>query len=174
MSAKVLFVDDQEEILELIKIKLAGELYEKFYAENATEAMKIVESEGIDVVVTDIFMPDIGGLDLLKRLKESHPDVVRVVLSGFSQVNTVLEAINSGDIFRFITKPWRVDEEGKMIIKDAIEYAELLKKREEAVPLETVKEILSGVNLKYEISDKVSDGMKNYKIGNGRYIVIRG
>ena len=51
MSAKVLFVDDQEEILELIKIKLAGELYEKFYAENATEAMKLVESEGIDVSV---------------------------------------------------------------------------------------------------------------------------
>ncbi len=58
-------------------------------------------------------MPEMSGLELLDHVRESHPHIVRIILSGFSQIPTLLSAINHGKIFRYITKPWKVDEDAK-------------------------------------------------------------
>lgn len=124
----VLFVDDQKDLLILIDRILKDENYTKFFANSSNEALDIIEKENIDVIVTDMLMPDIGGLQLLEILKNKHPNVVRVVLSGYAQVPFIVEAINKGDIFRYITKPWRVNDNGKLIIRDAIEYSDYIKR----------------------------------------------
>lgn len=152
MNKKVLFVDDQEDILDLIKLRLKDEEYEKFFALNVEEALKILNNENIDVVITDIFMPGIGGHDFLEILKDKYPKIVRVILSGFSQVNSIVEAINSGDVYRYITKPWKVDEAGKIIIRDALKYSEFLNQKK-VVSIDIVVEILKKCNIEFEITN---------------------
>lgn len=124
----VLFVDDQKDILILIERILKNEDYTKFFANGPKEALDILEKESIDVIVTDMLMPDIGGLQFLEILKLKYPSIVRVVLSGYAQVPFIVEAINRGDIFRYITKPWKVTDNGKMIIRDAIQYSDYIKR----------------------------------------------
>ena len=63
-----------------------------------------------------------SGLELLREVKQKYPHVVRMVLSGYTQVTTVLTAVNQGEIFRYITKPWKLEEEFKPMIREAIEY----------------------------------------------------
>ncbi|OOM77752.1 sporulation initiation phosphotransferase F [Clostridium puniceum] len=127
-SHSVLFVDDQEDLLILINRILKDEHYTKFFAKNSKEALEIIEKEAIDIIVTDMLMPDIGGLQLLEILKSKYPNIVRIVLSGYSQVPFIVEAINKGDIFRYIMKPWKINDSGKMIIRDAIEYSDYIKR----------------------------------------------
>lgn len=123
----VLFVDDQNDLLLLIDKMLKTEHYNKYYANSTFEALEIIKNNDIDVIVTDIIMPDSSGLKLLETVKEEYPNVVRIILSGHSQIPSILEAINRGDIYRYITKPWRITDEGKQIIRDAINYSNLLK-----------------------------------------------
>lgn len=130
IESTVLFVDDQEEIRFLIKRMLKNEPYTMLFASSGQEALEIIENNNIDVIVTDVLMPNMTGLELLDILKKSHPNIVRIILSGFSQIPTLLTAINEGKIFRYITKPWQVDEEAKEVICDAIEYAKLLKDKQ--------------------------------------------
>lgn len=130
-ESTVLFVDDQEEILVLIKRMLKNEPYTMLFAANGKEALEVINKHHVDVIVTDVLMPNMSGLELLDIIKETHPNIVRIILSGFSQIPTLLSAINHGKIFRYITKPWQVDEEAKEVIRDAIQYSKLLKGNQE-------------------------------------------
>lgn len=126
---KVLFVDDQREILDIIDIKLRDESYEKFYATSASEALDILRNKDIDVVVSDIMMPDMNGLDLLSKAREIKPETIRIVLSGNSQVDAIISAINEGNIYKYIMKPWKIDNDAKLIIREAISEADKVKGR---------------------------------------------
>jgi two-component system response regulator HupR/HoxA len=84
------------------------------------------------VLITDMRMPEMGGLELLKIVKEQYPHIVRMVLSGYTQVTTLLTAINQGEIYKYITKPWKLEEGFKPAIREAIEYYEA--KNAEKVP----------------------------------------
>lgn len=123
----VLFVDDQRETLELINKIFSEEKFNRFFASSAKEALEILKFEFIDVIITDIYMPDMTGLNLLRIVKEKHPNVVRIVLSSCLQVSFILDAVNNGDIFRYITKPWKVSDESKQIIQEALAYSDKLK-----------------------------------------------
>ena len=153
---KVLFVDDQEEVLLLLEKTLKDENYTKIFVKSASEALDILKNDQIDVIVTDMVMPQMNGLQLLKIIKEEYPYIVRVVLSGFSQVPSILSAINTGDIYRFLTKPWRVNEESKQIIRDALEYSYFQKssskcgcKRCLSLKIDKFQEILDATGTEY-------------------------
>jgi two-component system response regulator HupR/HoxA len=118
----VLFVDDEERVLACLKGGLLGEPYKTLFAKSGKEALEILEKNEVHVIVTDMRMPEMGGLELLKTVKEKYPHVVRMVLSGYTQVTTLLTAINQGTIFKFITKPWDFEEDFKPAIREAIEY----------------------------------------------------
>lgn len=154
LDSTVLFVDDQEEILLLIKRMLKDEPYHILFAKSGKEALEIIENKEIDVIVTDVIMPNMSGLELLDIVKESNPHIVRIILSGFSQVPTLLSAINNGKIFRYITKPWQVDNEAKSIIQDAIEYAKLLneKQQDSLIDVEAFCELMDKCGHKYVVT----------------------
>jgi len=84
---------------------------EKLFASSAKEALQIIDKEPVHVLVTDLRMPEMDDLALIKEVKKRKPDIVRVVLSGYSQVPTLLAAINEGDVLRYLTKPWNSEEE---------------------------------------------------------------
>ena len=118
----VLFVDDEEKILRSLKRGLIDEPYESLFANSGQQAVEILRQNEVHVLVTDMRMPEMSGLELLEIVKKEYPHIVRMVLSGYTQVPTLLTAINQGEIFKFITKPWRLEEEFKPAIREAVEY----------------------------------------------------
>ena len=118
----VLFVDDEEKILRSLKRGLIDEPYKSLFAKSGKEALEILKQNEVHVLVTDMRMPEMPGLELLRIAKKEYPHIVRMVLSGYTQVTTLLTAINQGEIFKFITKPWQLEEEFKPAIQEAVEY----------------------------------------------------
>ena len=118
----VLFVDDEKQILRSLKRGLVNEPYKTLFANSGKEALEILEKEEVHVLVTDMRMPEMSGLELLKIVREKYPDIIRMVLSGYTQVTTLLTAINQGEIFKYITKPWKLDEEFIPAVREAIDY----------------------------------------------------
>ncbi len=133
LDATVLFVDDELRILAAINRMLRRERYRKLFASSAKEALQIIDKEPVHVLVTDLRMPEMDGLALIKEVKKRKPDIVRVVLSGYSQVPTLLAAINEGDVLRYLTKPWNSEEEFKKAIRDAIAYYRRQREEKELV-----------------------------------------
>lgn len=121
----VLFVDDEENILRSIRRAVMDEDYMSYFANSGAEALKIMEKREINVLVTDMRMPGMDGLQLLKIVKEKYPNTVKIVLSGFTQLSQVLATVNQADIFNFIAKPWDMESELKYVIDKAIEHCRL-------------------------------------------------
>jgi CheY-like chemotaxis protein len=128
---EVLFVDDELNILSSLKRGLKDEEYTCSFASSAKEALKIMEKKTIAVIVTDMRMPEMSGLSLLKEIKEKWPQTVRVVLSGYTQLSQMLTTINQAYVYKFIAKPWKMDEEFIYVIRDALNYYKLIKENEE-------------------------------------------
>lgn len=101
----ILFVDDEREVLNSIQRLLIREPYAVLFAQGAEEALALLSSRSVDIVVSDIRMPDMDGLSLLEAIREKYPDVIRMILSAGTEIDTLLDAINKGRVFRFIPKP---------------------------------------------------------------------
>jgi len=126
----VLFVDDEKFILTSLKRLLRNESYRCLFAGGGKNALDTLEKEEIHIIISDLSMPEMGGLALLEEVEQKYPDIVRLVLSARKDSDTVLEAINRGQVYRYITKPW--DEyELKMNIRQALEIIDLQKEKRE-------------------------------------------
>ena len=136
-TRSVLFVDDDRDVLNSLKRMLRTEPYESFFAQSGEEALHFLERENVHVIITDMGMPDMDGLSLLNKVEQRYPDIVRLVLSGQGDRNSILDAINKGHVYGYILKPW--DNRGlKLSVKQIIdvfnlqqEKKNLLKKLEE-------------------------------------------
>jgi len=126
----VLFVDDEEKVLRSLERVLLDEPYNKLFSKSGREALEILQREEVHVIVIDMRMPEMTGLELLRIVKKEYPHIIRLVLSAYTHVTTLLTAINQGEIFRYITKPWRLEEEFKPAIRQALEYYDLHKERD--------------------------------------------
>jgi DNA-binding NtrC family response regulator len=129
----VLFVDDEEKVLRSLKMGLLDEPYHKLFAASGKEALEILQREEVHVIVIDMYMPEMSGLELIKTIKEEYPHIIRMVLSAYAQVTMLLEAINQGEIFRYITKPWKLEEELMAAVRQAIDYYDLQSERDSLV-----------------------------------------
>ena len=107
---KLLIVDDEQKIISALKRVLRKENFECVFAMGGEEALSIIENNEIHVILSDLDMPGMDGIALLKTIKKNHPDVIRLILSGRSDSQTVLNAVNDGNILRYITKPWNANE----------------------------------------------------------------
>ena len=110
MNDAVLLVDDEANILNALARLFLDRDVRVLRAGNGEEALGIVRREPVAVVVTDNLMPGMRGVELLTRVRDLSPDTVRVLLTGYADLPTAIEAINRGEVFRFHVKPW-VDEE---------------------------------------------------------------
>ena len=129
----VLFVDDEKLILQTIRRGLMEEEYTPFFANSGAEALEILKNEDIAVIVTDLKMPKMNGLELLEIVQKKYSSVTRIVLTGYYQVSTILKAINSGHVHRYLTKPWKMDEEFLPTIRQGIEYHNIIIERQELI-----------------------------------------
>jgi len=124
-DATVLFVDDERNVLSSLERHLLREPYRKLFANSAREALALLDGEKIQVVCSDIRMPEMDGLEFLQEVRTRYPHIVRLVLSGTPEIQRVVDAINSGAVYRYITKP--IDElaEFRAVLRQAFEYHEL-------------------------------------------------
>jgi two-component system response regulator HupR/HoxA len=134
----VLFVDDEEKILRSLERGLIDEPYNKLFSKSGIEALEILQREEVHVVVVDMRMPEMTGLELLKIVKKDYPHIIRMVLSGYTQVTTLLTAINQGEIFKYITKPWKLEEDFKPAVRQAIDHYNLQNECNTVMPQKTV------------------------------------
>ena len=105
----VLLVDDEPDVLFSLKGLLRHE-FELHTAESGEEAIEILSNHSIHVIMTDQRMPGMTGVELMAHAKASCPDAIRIVFTGFADIKAVVEAINTGGLYRYITKPWDPDE----------------------------------------------------------------
>jgi response regulator RpfG family c-di-GMP phosphodiesterase len=120
----VLFVDDEVNILKALQRLLRHDEMNVLCAPRATEALEILERTAVQAVVTDQRMPEMTGVDLLSKVRERQPDVVRMLLTGYTEMDVAVDAINRGQIYRLITKPWN-DDELRATIRQAFDHWEL-------------------------------------------------
>ncbi len=102
----LLLVDDEENILSALKRLLRRDGYEILTALGAEQGLELLASHPVDVIISDQRMPGMSGVEFLRRVKTLHPETVRLVLSGYTDLQAVTDAINEGAIYKFLTKPW--------------------------------------------------------------------
>lgn len=108
-SANVLYVDDEVHNLNAFKASFRRK-FNIFTANSAVEGRRILESEDIHVIVTDQRMPVTTGIEFLESIIPDFPEPIRILLTGYADINAVIDAINKGQVYRYIQKPWMEDD----------------------------------------------------------------
>jgi putative two-component system response regulator len=102
----ILFVDDEDYILRSLERLFGNAGYKLLFATSGDTALDILVRQSIDIIVTDYRMPGMDGVELLKRAKVVSPSSLRIMLTGYSDIDVTIQAINEGEINKYITKPW--------------------------------------------------------------------
>ncbi|MBU1172654.1 MAG: response regulator [Proteobacteria bacterium] len=126
----VLCVDDEINILNSLKRLLRKENYTLLTASSGKEGLDILEKNDVHLVMSDQRMPEMSGTEFLAEIKEKYPDVIRIILTGYTEVDAMTESINRGHIYKFFLKPWN-DENLRLEISKALEQYDLIKANEE-------------------------------------------
>ena len=116
---RILCVDDEPNVLKSLRRVFMDENYELLTVSSGMEGLELLQREGpVHLVISDYRMPEMNGVEFLKQVCERWPDTIRLVLSGYADTAAVVDAINQGQIYKFIPKPWNDDD-----LKDAIRSA---------------------------------------------------
>ncbi len=114
----LLLVDDEPNILSAMQRLLRRDGYHILTCDSPEQALELLDSQPVDVILSDQRMPNMSGVEFLRRVKASHPETIRIVLSGFTDLQFITDAINEGAIYKFLTKPWD-DEQLREQLREA-------------------------------------------------------
>ncbi len=120
----ILLVDDEENILASLRRLLRRDGYRILTANGGQAGLELLAQNEVDVILSDQRMPSMTGVEFLRRVKTIHPQTVRMVLSGYTELKSITDAINEGAIYKFLTKPWE-DDLLRANIEEAFRYKEL-------------------------------------------------
>lgn len=109
VKSRVLFVDDEPRVLTTMKMLFRNH-HELFFADSGQKALELLKTQPVDVIVSDQRMPGMTGIEMLRAARELNPNAMRILLTGYSDLNAIIGSINDGEIFRFVNKPWNNDE----------------------------------------------------------------
>ncbi|WP_199121544.1 response regulator [Pedobacter sp. ASV28] len=129
MTANILYVDDEPHNLSAFSATFRR-MYKVFTADSADEGRRILDTQDIQVVITDQRMPKTTGVEFLASILEKHPEPIRMILTGYTDIDAVIDAINKGQVYRYIQKPW-MEEDLRINIDKAIEIYTLRKENKE-------------------------------------------
>jgi response regulator RpfG family c-di-GMP phosphodiesterase len=129
MKYKILIVDDEPANLRLLE-RLFRRDYQVISAESGAEALELLKLHNVALIISDQRMPGMTGIEFLKQAAEMRPATVRIILTGYTDVNALVEAINSGVIYKYATKPW-VNEDLKQTVVRGLQHYEATKSQHE-------------------------------------------
>ncbi len=124
MEKNLLIVDDEENILKSLQRLFRRESFNILTARSAQEGLEILSKESVSVILSDQRMPGMIGSDFFKIVKEKYPNTIRLIMSGYTELESITSAINDGAIYKFLLKPWD-DEKLLSHIREAFSYQEL-------------------------------------------------
>jgi len=148
---KILFVDDEKQILKSLRRVFFKSEYNCFYADSGEKALKILNEYNINLIISDVRMPEMDGFELLKKVKDDYPEVIRLILSGYSKKEDVVDALGKNLMRTYLQKPWNNSELLNIIRKvfefeDIIADEKLLEYFNNLESLPTVPEIYIKIN----------------------------
>ncbi|CAN0437783.1 unnamed protein product, partial [Laminaria digitata] len=120
----LLIVDDEPYVLKSLNRCLRGQGFRILTAESAEDAFKLLAVSKVHVILSDQRMPVMSGTEFLKQVRKLYPDTIRMIISGYTDLKTVTEAINEGAIYKFLTKPWDDDALRALVANAFAEIAE--------------------------------------------------
>ncbi len=161
MTNKILFVDDEKDILSSMRRLFMEDRYEILTAESGIEALELLRKGPVDLIVSDQKMPKMTGVEFLQRSKEYSPDSIRILLTGYADINAAIDSINKGNVYRYITKPWNNDEL-RSTIRNALEFSRLRKENENLLQL-TQKQNLELKDFNENLEEKVKAQTKEIR-----------
>ena len=153
MERTLLLVDDEENITNAMVRLLRRDGYNILRANSGKAGLDLLTQHKVGVIISDQRMPEMTGVEFLSRVKELYPDTVRIVLSGYTELNSVTDAINRGAIYKFLTKPWE-DDLLRANVEEAFRYHEM--KMENArlnMALQQANDMLQTIN--HELEQRV-------------------
>lgn len=154
-ESNILFVDDERNILGSLQRVFRKEGYGILVAESGECGLDLLRHNNVAVVVSDQRMPGMGGVEFLKRVRESAPDTIRMMLTGQADMADIAGAINQGEVYRYITKPWD-DDELRATVRAAVErYSLVMENRR--LQAETMKQNAELFDLNQTLEAKVED-----------------
>lgn len=153
--AKILCVDDEPNILSALKRLFRAHGYQVVTAESGAEGLEILNTESVDLIISDMRMPEMDGAKFLELARASWPERIRILLTGYSEIQSIVSAINRGEIHRYIPKPWD-ENDILLIVKQALERKSLEddKKRLETLIRDQNEELK---NLNASLEEKVRE-----------------
>lgn len=126
---KVLYVDDEANNLQAFKATFRRD-YKIFLAESAKEGRELLKAQEVDVIITDQRMPEETGVDFLESVIPLYPEPIRILLTGYTDVQAVIDSINKGQVYHYLTKPWEEDYL-RTVVKNAYEVYALRKENKQ-------------------------------------------
>lgn len=129
MTYKILVVDDEPANLRLLE-RLFRDNYNVITAESGEDALRLLEQNDVALMITDQRMPGMTGIELVKHAATLRPHLVRIILTGYTDVESLVEAINSGQVYKYVTKPWNNDDLRQTVTR-ALEHFKTNKARHE-------------------------------------------
>jgi DNA-binding NtrC family response regulator len=134
MERNVLVVDDETEVREALRRVLESDGYTVLDAPGGAEALQLLQSTPVELVISDNSMPGMSGVDLLKLVRVRHPQVMRIMLTGDQDPETPVRSINESEVYRFIRKPWN-NRDLRTIIHFAFQVAQLEEDKRQLITL---------------------------------------
>ncbi|MCX6639307.1 MAG: response regulator [bacterium] len=129
MSAyTILVVDDEPDIIDFLKETLEVDGYRVYSALHGAGALKLIQQKTIDVILSDNRMPEMSGIELFEQVRKVSPETIRILMTGYADLSVAIESINRGWVYKFLTKPFKV-EEMLVSIRRAIEFHEIVKQK---------------------------------------------
>lgn len=150
MKHRILFLDDETNILNTMKRLLRNEPYELSFFTEGVQALDFLKDNWVSVIVSDMRMPKMNGVEFLKKAHSLCPDSVKIILSGYGDIEDILKAVNHGKVDSFIQKPWN-DEALKIRLKNGcISFSRKQREKELVRQLEQKNKQLQGWNQELE------------------------
>jgi len=128
-SRTLLLLDDEPHVLSSLQRLLRRDGYQILVAHSSRQAFEQLATHSVHVVISDQRMPDMNGTEFLERVSELYPETVRMVLSGYNDLDTVTSLVNRGEIYKFLSKPWD-DDALRETVREAFRKAEREKERQ--------------------------------------------
>ncbi|HYT94046.1 MAG TPA: hybrid sensor histidine kinase/response regulator [Gemmataceae bacterium] len=153
----LLVVDDEADLVHSVQDLLRFE-YRVLGATRATEGLDIMKREQVHVVMSDQRMPEMTGVEFLKRLREGYPDTVRLLFTAYADIKAVIDSINQGSVYRYITKPWE-PQELQAVLRQAVQHYDLLAERKRLLSeLQEKNVLLQTANLELQQANELKKG----------------
>src|SRR6266853_776831 len=126
----LLVVDDEPDVCDSVHDLLRRE-FKVLKARSAAEGCKLMQENEVHIIMTDQRMPQVTGVELLSKVRTGHPQAVRMLFTGYADLESIIAAINQGHIFQFLKKPWQPEELESAVREAAAEYERLLERSEQ-------------------------------------------